>query len=221
MKLNLLKEKEKLLYNPNSTGKFSKEIIYKNPLKSKINFKNKNDNFSADHTEDKNLMPSSSNNFNQASQDNDYLKSREQLERKTHLYEKLRSTKIVDDKDLIILKESSSIDFDLKRIEDKEKMKKNIKEKSGEEKFYDSGRELSNTINAENDYIMNQFSQSSASSHVKQSYDKVLTFEEKMALSQVKEEEEDYKNKLELLKRKKNIEREERIERIKKMKLND
>jgi hypothetical protein len=211
-----------LLYNPNTTGKISKEIIYKNPIKSKINFKNKNENNNIrdGYIKDENFSQSLSNNIDEPSPDNDYNKSREQLERKTQLYEKLKSTKIIDDKDLILLKESCSIDFDMKRLEEKEKLKKIINDKPDEEEFYDSGHQLSNIIKAENEFIMNQFSQSSSSkTHVKQSYDKVLTLDEKKALSKVKEEEGEYKNKLELLKRKKNIEREERIERIKKMKI--
>jgi hypothetical protein len=56
---------------------------------------------------------------------------------------------------------------------------------------------------------------------VKQSYDKVLTSSEKVALTQVVDEEKEYKDKIEFLKRKKERDREDRLERIKKMKLNN
>jgi hypothetical protein len=56
---------------------------------------------------------------------------------------------------------------------------------------------------------------------VKQSYDNVLSHSEKVALEVVKDEEKGYKDKIEFLRRKKEREREERLERIKKMKLDN
>jgi hypothetical protein len=56
--------------------------------------------------------------------------------------------------------------------------------------------------------------------YVKQSYDKKLTTQEKQARNEIVDEEKEYKNKIEMLRKKKEREREERLERIKKMKIN-
>jgi hypothetical protein len=232
--VNLIKEKEKL-YNSNIGGNKSKEfqnINFNNPIKSKIKFKNKkNEKYEISNKQEDNNISNShlnieSNNsylLNNSSE-NSYDKIKEQLEKKTILYERLKSTKQFEDKEMMLIKESSSIDFDMKRIEEKDNRKKlklenfNLKN----EEIYDSSRNLANVIKAENEFLDNNFFSNSKFSnnltHAKQSYDKVLTQDEKKALIQVKIEETDYKSKLELLKRKKNIEREERIERIKKMK---
>ena len=56
---------------------------------------------------------------------------------------------------------------------------------------------------------------------VKQSYDKILSFNEKEAMIEILDEEKEYKDKLNFLKNKKEREREERIDRIKKLRLNN
>ena len=116
-------------------------------------------------------------------------------------------------------KESSLIDFDYKRIEEKIKIKTNMIQFKQEKSIntFDKDSSVNNELTNQNNLFY--FNQSRPKVLVKQSYDKLLTESEKAALESIIEEETDYKMKIELLKKKKNLVREERLERIKKMKI--
>jgi hypothetical protein len=181
------------------------KTIQNNIKKSKINFKS--------NKEDKEEMVNFSNSINlQLKEDGvhntvDYEKIKEQLGKKELIYEKLKSSKNKDlSEEYTLLKESILVDFDFKKIEEKQKGGNKSKFKVKEE------NQNIDDVNLEHLDNIQRVT-------VKQSYDKVLTEKEKEALETIIEEEKDYKKKLELLKRKKNIDREERLERIKKMKL--
>ena len=201
LRVNLVKEKEKLLFNSNK----SREIQFNNPTKSKIKFKNQKEEINTDNNKKPKYEEIIIENSNIS-----YEKIKEQLEKKQVLYDKLKSKTKFEDKEMVLIKESSLVDFDAKRKEEKEKtLNKN--------KLFDTNSEL--TYDETELYIPEENIKERVI--VKQSYDKILSFDEKKALSEIKEEEADYKNKIELLRRKKNIEREERLERIKKMRTGD
>ena len=152
----------------------------------------------------------------------DYEKIKDNLEKKEKIYQKLKNSntkELENDETLISIKESSLIDFDYKRIEEKRKNKTNMTE-SKQEKFintFDQDSLLKDELAIQNNLF--EFNQNRQKVLVKQSYDKLLTETEKAALKSIREEETDYKTKIEFLRKKKNLDREERLERIKKMKI--
>jgi hypothetical protein len=190
----LVKEKEKLM-NKNNKQNFN---YTGDKITSKIKFKNRKD-----ITEyDKEIINQDEENLE--------VDFKEQLNKKQKIYEALSSKNKnfdvveIDENNYQNLKEISLVDFDFKKIEEKIK-NKSFKDKSII-KIYDNLK----PDNFDKERTI-----------VKQSYDKKLTNDEKQALDSIIKEEKDYKLKLEILKRKKNLEREERIEKIKKMSIGE
>jgi len=130
---------------------------------------------------------------------NNEININDNLIKKQKIYDKFNSNYVIhhneEDK---VFKDNSLVDFDTKKIKNKV-----------DTRFVSNS---SISLNVSLGLNIN-------TSNVKQSYDKKLSEIEKQALESTIIEEKDYKCKLELLKRKKNLEREERLERIKKMRI--
>ncbi len=149
--------------------------------------------------------------------DNLYDNLTEKLKKKQVLYDKLKSRgkdanllNLSDEENVALsgnkIKKQFLVDFDFELNNNNQKFQNN--------KLWDFNNfELTdNEINFDTEEVCKNVL-------VKQSYDKKLSCEEKIALEEIKVEEKDYKKNIEFLKKKKNQEREERLERIKKMKI--
>ena len=216
MKINLLKEKEKLKRNEENKHKL--HFTNRDTIKSKLNFKNQREirDYEERHLHN---PPKLEEKVEECS---DYEKIKDNLEKKEKIYHKLKNSnpkELENDETLSSIKESSLIDFDYKRIEEKRKTKTNMTESKQEKSIntFDKDSLVKNELDIQNNLF--EFNQNRQKVLVKQSYDKLLTETEKAALESIREEETDYKMKIEFLRKKKNLEREERLERIKKMKI--
>ncbi len=219
MKVNLLKEKQKL--NKNDIG-------IKNKEKSGFRFKNQ---IKKEEKEEEQEVIQTDNNVM-------YDKIIEKLEKKQNIYDKLKTL----DKDADVLncsdeekipirnmKEKFLLDFSADKYGTSDLFNKRGKYFQKERLDSDKNFKIENYLNSNqalynNNYIheseLNEsFMNTEHAPKVKQSYDKMLSEAEKDALNIVKYEENEYKKNLEFLRKKKNKEREERLERIKKMKI--
>jgi hypothetical protein len=187
-------------------------------IKSKLNFKNHRDITNYEERQQQ-IIPNVEEKVDECLY---FEKIKDNLTKKEIIYQKLKNCKpeeLENDETLMSIKESSLIDFDYKRIEEKIKNKTNMIQFKQEKSIntFDKDSSVNNELTNQNNLF--DFNQSRPKVLVKQSYDKLLTESEKAALESIVEEETDYKMKIELLKKKKNLVREERLERIKKMKI--
>ncbi len=219
MKVNLLKEKQKLNKN---------EIGIKNKEKSGFRFKNQ---IKKEEKEEEQEVIETDNNVM-------YDKIKEKLEKKQDIYDKLKTL----DKDADILNCSDEENIPMKNMKEKfliyfesdkdgtsdlfnkrgkyfQKERFNFNNNFKIENYSNSNRALNNNDYIHDSELNESYMNIEHAPKVKQSYDKVLSEAEKDALNIVKYEENEYKKNLEFLRKKKNKEREERLERIKKMKI--
>ncbi len=272
MKANLLKEKQKL--NKNEIGiKLKEKSGFRFKLKNEKeienqieNEKHKNSNkeykdsykdaykdaykdykgYNSINSNYTNNGLTAAKEFNNNNDDNDVLYERikEKLEKKQHIYEKLKSCD--KDAEIINFSDEENINIPMKNMTEKFlfeiesdkysqsnfilKHKKEINgnnlqsHKNTIKQDFTGETETKSQINNSQIYSSDgeskdYFSNIAVVPKVKQSYDKVLSEGEKKALNLIKSEENEYKKNLEFLRKKKNKEREERLERIKKMKI--
>jgi len=116
------------------------------------------------------------------------------------------------------LNENSLIDFVEKRLHSLDKTIEKVRKRKTKFDIGPEDKQVDKSLDKdeENDYDFNTpYIDLNEKLKVKQSYDKKLTELEKDNLEKIIEEENDFKQKMNYLKRKKELERLERIERIK------
>lgn len=176
--------------------------LINNRINSKIKFKNKETKANDSRKSEINLRESE--DFAEKNEEKikeDFIK--EQLLRKEKIYKKMQNDPYEDEE--ILKPENLLVDFEMKKINEK--------------KLNKTSKVEQDTNIVKEDKFTDEKTNGKEKVLVKQSYDKGLTKDEKTALENIIEEEKEYRSKLELLKKKKNLEREERIERLKRMKI--
>lgn len=116
------------------------------------------------------------------------------------------------------MNENSLIDFVEKRLHSLDKTIEKVRKRKTKFDIGPEDKQVDKSLDKdeENDYDFNTpYIDLNEKLKVKQSYDKKLTELEKDNLEKIIEEENDFKQKMNYLKRKKELERLERIERIK------
>lgn len=190
LKVNMLKEKEKLIDSKKNFTKDEHSLV-----KTKFQFKNNNE-------KERNMIVKNIQ-VKEIEEEIDYERIQQNLSKKQNIYEKLAKNGVKDlnEHNESDIKLNSLVDFDMKKIQ---------KEKITQLEYTNPNDQ--NVFDFESGHI-------SIKKSVKQSYDKILSGSEKKALETTIQEENEYKRNLLMLKRKKDQEREDRIERIKKMKI--